>query len=120
MADGDRAFNLTWHDWLNLQNLITVSRAIAAAALAREDSRGAHFREDFPETDDLERSTYTVVSLRDGRLVQSRLPVVFNRVKPGESLLAAAAAEATEPRKQAKRRKGDDEPGRGQKNQGRR
>jgi fumarate reductase flavoprotein subunit len=92
IADDDRAFNLSWHDWINLRNLITVSRTIAAAALSREDSRGAHFREDFPATDDLDRSTFTVVSLHDGRLVQSRLPVAFNRVKPGESLLAAAAA----------------------------
>src|SRR5213075_1583401 len=49
-----RAFNLSWHDWLNLQSLITVSRAIAQAGLAREDSRGAHYRDDFPETSELE------------------------------------------------------------------
>ena len=46
---GTRAFNLTWHDWLNLRNLTLVSRAVARAALARENSRGAHFRSDFPE-----------------------------------------------------------------------
>ncbi len=94
VADGDRAFNLSWHDWINLRNLITVSRTIAAAALSREDSRGAHFREDFPGTDDLQHSTYTVVSLRDGQLQQTRQPVVFSRVKPGESLLATAATTA--------------------------
>ena len=48
VAGDDRAFNLTWHDWLNLKNLIAVSRVIATSALAREDSRGAHFREDHP------------------------------------------------------------------------
>ena len=63
VADGDRAYNLTWHDWLNLKNLVLVSRSIAAAALAREDSRGAHFREDFPETSDLATSRYTVARL---------------------------------------------------------
>jgi len=94
VSDEDRAFNLSWHDWINLRNLITVSRTIATAALSREDSRGAHFREDFPETDDLDRSTFTVVSLREGQLVQSRQPVVFTRVKPGESLLAPAATAA--------------------------
>src|SRR5262249_45372590 len=45
---GDSAFNLAWHDWLNLKNLVLVSQAIAVAALAREDSCGAHFRSDFP------------------------------------------------------------------------
>ena len=34
-GDSDRAYNLTWHDWLNLRSLITVGRAITTAALAR-------------------------------------------------------------------------------------
>ena len=48
LADTDLAFNLTWHDWLNLENLIAMSKVIASAALRRENSRGAHFRTDFP------------------------------------------------------------------------
>ena len=43
-----RRYNLTWMDRLNLENLMLVSRAICAAAQARNDSRGAHYREDFP------------------------------------------------------------------------
>ena len=87
-ADGsDRAFNLTWHDWLNLKNLIQVSRVIAEAALGREDSRGAHYREDFPATGDLPTSTYTVARVRDGALLLTREAVRFTRVKPGETLL---------------------------------
>ena len=35
LADQNRAFNLTWHDWMNLKSLVAVSRAITAAALAR-------------------------------------------------------------------------------------
>jgi fumarate reductase flavoprotein subunit len=57
----DLAFNLTWHDWLNLKNQMLVSRAIATAALARENSRGAHFREDFPDPGDIPNSYYTCV-----------------------------------------------------------
>src|SRR5213075_119178 len=49
VAGGDRAFNLTWHDHLNLSNLVAVARAIVGAAVAREDSRGAHYRNDFPQ-----------------------------------------------------------------------
>ena len=44
LADSGRAFNLTWHDWLNLRSLTEISRVIALAAVKRENSRGAHFR----------------------------------------------------------------------------
>ena len=87
VAQTDRSFNLTWHDWLNLSSLIDVSRAVVAAALAREDSRGAHFREDFPDVCNLESSTYTVVRERAGQLQLSLEPVRFDLVRPGESLL---------------------------------
>ena len=83
------AFNLTWHDWLNLKNLILVSKSIRFAAMAREDSRGAHFRSDFPDVRDLENSRYTCVTWKDGRFDSTTRPVKFTRVKPGESLLNA-------------------------------
>ena len=85
----DRSFNLTWHDWLNLKSLVSVSKVIAKAALAREDSRGAHFREDFPATSDLEASSYTVARLVGDEIVLAREAVQFSRVRPGESLLEA-------------------------------
>jgi fumarate reductase flavoprotein subunit len=40
---------MSWADWLNLESLILVSRAIVAASEARQESRGGHYREDFPE-----------------------------------------------------------------------
>ena len=92
VADGDRGYNLAWHDWLNLSNLIAVSRAIAAAALAREDSRGAHYREDFPESGALPGSTFTVVRQQGDALAMTHVPVTFNRVAPGQSLLDEVAA----------------------------
>jgi len=91
LADGDRAFNLTWHDWLNLRSLVEVSKVIAAAALKRENSRGAHYREDFPGEGDLATSTFTVARQRDGALDIVEEPVQFTIVKPGESLLKEAA-----------------------------
>jgi fumarate reductase flavoprotein subunit len=83
----ERAFNLTWHDWLNLKSLIAVSRAIAAAALARQDSRGAHFRTDFPQAGSLEQSTFT--RIQNG--IVSMKPVAFTRVAPGQTLLKNVA-----------------------------
>ena len=93
MADDNRRYNLTWMDRLNLENLTLVSRAIAAAADARRDSRGAHFREDFPHVSDLASSAYTRVRLGEDRLEVTTARVAFTRVRPGESLLRPAAAE---------------------------
>ena len=92
-VDGaDRAFNLAWHDWLNLKSLILVSRAIVAAAGARAESRGAHWREDFPApANPAAGLAATIASLGpDGRIAISSRPVAFTRVRPGQSLLAAA------------------------------
>ncbi len=83
-----RTFNLSWHDWLNLKSLVSVSRVIAQSALARQDSRGAHYRDDFPETSALETSAYTSIGA-DGRVTMK--PVTFTRVRPGQSLLKHAA-----------------------------
>jgi fumarate reductase flavoprotein subunit len=87
VADSDLAFNLTWHDWLNLEILLLVSKSIRAAAEAREDSRGAHFRSDFPRAGDLATSRYTCVRLTEGGFEIGTQPVEFTRVKPGETLL---------------------------------
>ncbi len=91
LADGGQVFNLTWHDWLNLQSQIDVSQAIARAALQRENSRGAHFREDFPEEGDLAASTYTVVRMAGDSLELTVEPVDFSIVKPGSSLIDGEA-----------------------------
>jgi fumarate reductase flavoprotein subunit len=91
VAGDDRRFNLTWHDWLNLESLVAVSKVIAMAALARDDSRGAHFREDFPETADLDQSKFSRVRLSDGDLSLRMVPVDFSIVRPGQSLIEEEA-----------------------------
>jgi fumarate reductase flavoprotein subunit len=91
LADGDRGFNLSWHDWMNLRSLLAVSRVIATSALEREDSRGAHFREDHPDTGDLPSSTYIVVRQDGQKLSTSREPVRFSRVAPGHSTIETPA-----------------------------
>ncbi len=83
----NRAFNLTWHDSLNLASLIEVAQAIVRAAQARENSRGAHYRTDYPEAGDLATSAFTRVRLHNGELEVTAQPVCFSRVRPGQSLL---------------------------------
>jgi succinate dehydrogenase / fumarate reductase flavoprotein subunit len=48
---GNREYNPGWHTALDLTNLLTVSEAITRAAIERRESRGGHFRDDFPDKD---------------------------------------------------------------------
>jgi succinate dehydrogenase / fumarate reductase flavoprotein subunit len=50
-VDGNREYNTGWHTALDLHHLLTVSEIVARSALQRKESRGAHFRDDFPEKD---------------------------------------------------------------------
>jgi succinate dehydrogenase / fumarate reductase flavoprotein subunit len=62
---GNREYNPGWHTALDLENLLTVSEAITRSALTRKESRGGHFREDFPEKDP-ESAKFNIV-VRKGR-----------------------------------------------------
>ncbi len=87
LDDKDLEFNLSWHDWLNLRSLFEISEVITAAALSRENSRGAHYREDHPDQGDLEQSYFTVARQRDGAIQVEQEAVEFSIVKPGETIL---------------------------------
>jgi len=50
-VSGNREYNTGWHTTLDLPNLLTVSEAVTRAAIERQESRGAHFREDRPNKD---------------------------------------------------------------------
>jgi succinate dehydrogenase / fumarate reductase flavoprotein subunit len=59
---GNREYNPGWHTALDLKNLLTVSEAIARAALERKESRGAQFREDYPDKADRFSKVNTMIS----------------------------------------------------------
>ncbi|RJE84063.1 L-aspartate oxidase [Paracoccus onubensis] len=81
------AFNLTWHDWLNMASLTEISAVIARAGELRENSRGAHYREDFPEPGEMEASYFTVARQKGNELELEREDVRFTIVRPGETIL---------------------------------
>ncbi|HEY6892692.1 MAG TPA: FAD-binding protein, partial [Rhodanobacteraceae bacterium] len=84
----DPSFNMAWHDWINFSNLVAVSRVIVRSAQARENSRGAHYRADFPNEGNLDSSTFTRIRAgRDQALHVEMVPVEFTRVRPGQSLV---------------------------------
>jgi len=76
-VDGNREYNPGWHTYLDLHHLLTVSEAIALAALDRKESRGGHFRDDFPNKEAEFGKHNTVVSkASDGSMQLRREPVV--------------------------------------------
>jgi succinate dehydrogenase/fumarate reductase flavoprotein subunit len=78
---GHPAFNVAWQDWLNLTNQAAVARLIVASAIERRESRGAHYRGDFPSADP--GPLYTVrVSHDDGSPRVRRAPVSLTRLTP--------------------------------------
>jgi succinate dehydrogenase / fumarate reductase, flavoprotein subunit len=70
---GNREYNPGWHTALDLRNLVTVSEAITRAALERKESRGAQFREDFPDKEERFSKVNTIISKAPDGSMQVRL-----------------------------------------------
>jgi len=87
VAQSDRRFDMTWHDWLNLESQISVSRLIITAAVERDNSAGAHFRSDFPAAAPPESAFHTVVRRAEQGMTVARKDVTFSRVQPGQTLI---------------------------------
>jgi succinate dehydrogenase / fumarate reductase flavoprotein subunit len=75
-VEGNREYNNGWHTALDLPNLLTVSEAIARAAIERDESRGAHFREDRPAKNaELGKISMVVRRGPAGKMLVHREPV---------------------------------------------
>ncbi len=73
---GHREYNPGWHTTLDLKNLLTVSEAITRSAIERKESRGGHFREDFPNKDAASGKVNVVVKKSsDGTMNVRREPI---------------------------------------------
>jgi succinate dehydrogenase/fumarate reductase flavoprotein subunit len=65
-------FNRSLADYLEVENLLLLARALVGAALERRETRGAHFREDYPRLDAEEGRHNNEFVLQRGRLVMSK------------------------------------------------
>jgi succinate dehydrogenase / fumarate reductase flavoprotein subunit len=73
---GNREYNPGWHTALDLESLLTVSEAIDRAAIERKESRGAQFREDYPNKDDALGKVHIVVQKgAEGEMQVRREPI---------------------------------------------
>ena len=73
---GNRDYNPGWHTALDLKNLLTVSEAVTLSALERKESRGGHFREDYPKKED-SYAGFNVVTFKgeNGKIQLRREPL---------------------------------------------
>jgi succinate dehydrogenase / fumarate reductase flavoprotein subunit len=73
---GNREYNSGWHTALDLGSLFVISEAIARSAIERKESRGGHFRDDYPEKDP-RAATFNIIARKgaDGRMQLVREPI---------------------------------------------
>ncbi|MBI2189593.1 MAG: fumarate reductase (quinol) flavoprotein subunit [Acidobacteria bacterium] len=96
IEDHSRTFNTERVSALELSFLLDVAQSMLAAALAREESRGAHQRTDFPKRDDQRFLAHSLVSRNaDGSCRVEHRPVTITRWPPGERVYGEAAPHGT-------------------------
>ncbi len=75
-ATGNIDFNPSWHTALDMHNLLNVSEAITLAAIERKESRGGHFREDYPNKEkEFSTINFSVKKGADGEIEISSIPI---------------------------------------------
>lgn len=75
-------FNLEWMRAIEFPFLVEAARIAASSALAREESRGFHYRSDFPNEDDTRWLRHTIARLDRGKLVIGSSPVLLDHIMP--------------------------------------
>jgi succinate dehydrogenase / fumarate reductase, flavoprotein subunit len=83
-AEGGTAYNPGWHEALDLRNILLMAECVAQAALERQESRGGHTREDFPEMSPEWRKVNLMLTLDNDKVVLTKQPMIPMR----EDLLA--------------------------------
>ena len=75
-ATGNIDFNPSWHTSLDMHNLLNVSEAITLAAIQRKESRGGHFREDFPNKEaEFAKVNFSVKKGDNGEMEIKAVPI---------------------------------------------
>ncbi len=79
---GGRVYNPGWQEALNVESLLTVAPLLVASAALRQESRGSHYRSDYPQPDDAHWLRRVVVRQVGGDLALSTEPITFARLRP--------------------------------------
>lgn len=78
----ERQYNKEWIESFQVQNLLTLLEAICRSALAREDSRGAHYRKDFPKIDNEKWLRNVIIKNVQGKMKTENVPIVMTSYDP--------------------------------------
>jgi succinate dehydrogenase / fumarate reductase flavoprotein subunit len=84
VANKTRVFNYELEEALELGNMLKTAEAMVFSALQRKESRGAHYRQDFPERNDQEWLKHTLVCATPEGLTLRYKPVIVTRFPPKE------------------------------------
>lgn len=84
LTDKGKTFNMDLVETIETGYLLDVAQTIALSALTREESRGAHVREDFPKRDDVNWLKHTLAYRTSGGMQMRYKPVVLGRFEPKE------------------------------------
>jgi len=84
LASRVRRYNREWIEALTLGNMLDVGEMIARSALTRRESRGAHYREDYPTSEDRDWLKNVVVRKKESVMSLGTLPVVITKLRPEE------------------------------------
>jgi len=82
VMDNKTRYNREWIEALEIENLVLVAEMVAKAALMRTESRGAHYRRDYPKTDNQNWFINIVIEQKDSEMMFQRVPVVATIMKP--------------------------------------
>ena len=82
-----RTYNKEWVDAIELGNMVHLLEAAAKSALLRTESRGVHFREDYPNTDNDNWLQETIVKLKGDNLTVSKRPATINTLTPPKGVM---------------------------------
>lgn len=84
VGDSSRTFNTAFMNYIELGNLLLLSKAIILGAMARKESRGSHSRPDFPKRDDQNFLQHTLISREGDNFKTEYRPVAITHYKPVE------------------------------------
>jgi fumarate reductase (CoM/CoB) subunit A len=80
-----KEYNNDWIEAIEVSFMLDVAEVIGNCALLRKESRGTHFREDFPQPDNKNWLKHTSAKLENEKLLMETVPVVMSRIKPAEN-----------------------------------